>query len=148
MNYFAHAYRFLDDPYFAAGTGVPDWLAVADRNVRVRQKHAEPLTEDPDVIPVVFDGTGVEIYLKGKVGKWGIIGGYIDYDPDTERTPLDPDFRTRYLILGADWQISEGTGVYTEFRIDDSVGAEGQESSSVGVLGLKYRFSWKSTHNP
>lgn len=26
MNYFAHAYRFLDDPHFATGTGVPDWL--------------------------------------------------------------------------------------------------------------------------
>jgi len=23
MNYFAHAYPFLDDPYFAVGTGVP-----------------------------------------------------------------------------------------------------------------------------
>lgn len=50
MNYFAHAYRFLDDPYFAAGTGVPDWLSVADRKVRVRRKHAEPLTEDPDPV--------------------------------------------------------------------------------------------------
>ncbi len=37
---------------------------------------------------------------------------------------------------------------YAEFRIDDSVGFEGQESSSVGVLGLKYKFSWKATHNP
>ena len=50
MNYFAHAYRFLDDPYFAASTGVPDWLAVADRKVRVRRKHAEPLAEDPDPV--------------------------------------------------------------------------------------------------
>ncbi|MFH1920295.1 MAG: hypothetical protein ABIP48_10475 [Planctomycetota bacterium] len=48
MNYFAHAYPFLDDPYFAAGTGVPDWLTVADRPVRVRLKHAEPLVDDPD----------------------------------------------------------------------------------------------------
>ena len=28
MNYFAHALPFLDDPYLAAGTGVPDWLSV------------------------------------------------------------------------------------------------------------------------
>ena len=48
MNYFAHALPFLDEPYFAAGTGVPDWLSVADRGVRVRRKHAEPLAEDPD----------------------------------------------------------------------------------------------------
>jgi hypothetical protein len=108
----------------------------------------EPGVEDPDLVPVVFDGSGVEIYVKGKFGRWGLIGGYIDYDPDTEGTPLDPDFRTRYFIIGADWQITEGTGVYTEFRIDDSVGAEGQESTSVGVLGLKYVFRWKTSHRP
>ena len=38
---------FLDRPYFAAGTGVPDWLAVADRGTRVRPKSAELLTKDP-----------------------------------------------------------------------------------------------------
>ena len=49
MNYFAHALPFLDDdPYFVAGTGVPDWLTVADRGVRVRLKHARPLAADPD----------------------------------------------------------------------------------------------------
>lgn len=108
----------------------------------------EPGEDDLDPIPVVFDGSGFEIYVKGKLGRWGIIGGYIDYDPDTVGTPLDPDFRTKYFIIGADWQITEGTGAYTEFRIDDSVGPEGQESSSVGVLGLKYRFSWKASHRP
>jgi hypothetical protein len=108
----------------------------------------EPGVQDPEQIPVFFDGSGVEIYLNGKFGSWGLIGGYIDYDPDTEGTLLDPDFRTRYFIIGADWQITAGTGFYTEFRIDDSVGAEGQESSSVGVLGLKYKFSWKASHRP
>jgi hypothetical protein len=48
MNYFAHAYRHLDDPYFAAGTAVPDWLSVVDRRVRVRSKHLGPLEDDPD----------------------------------------------------------------------------------------------------
>lgn len=109
---------------------------------------AVPDDELGNFIPVVFDGSGVEIYLRGKLGRWGIIGGYIDYDPDTVGTPLDPDFRTKYFIVGADWQITDGTGAYAEFRIDDSVGFEGQESSSVGVLGLKYKFSWKATHNP
>jgi hypothetical protein len=44
MNYFAHARPFLDQPYFMAGTGVPDWLTVVDR--RVRAKHAEALRHD------------------------------------------------------------------------------------------------------
>ena len=42
MNYFAHALRFLDRPYFVAGTAVPDWLSVVDRQVRVRAKLIEP----------------------------------------------------------------------------------------------------------
>lgn len=49
MNYFAHGRNFLDRPYFAAGTAIPDWLNVVDRRVRVRSKHAEPFltSEDP-----------------------------------------------------------------------------------------------------
>lgn len=46
MNYFAHALPFLDRPYFVAGTGVPDWLTVADRGVRVRRKSAERVAGD------------------------------------------------------------------------------------------------------
>ena len=48
MNYFAHALPFLDRPYFVAGTAVPDWLAVADRKVRLRSKHAEAFLDDAD----------------------------------------------------------------------------------------------------
>ncbi len=42
MNYFAHGYRFSADPYFLAGTAIPDWLNVVDRRVRIRAKHARP----------------------------------------------------------------------------------------------------------
>jgi len=45
MNYLAHALPFLDRPYVAAGTGVPDWLTVVDRRVRVRSKQAQPLVD-------------------------------------------------------------------------------------------------------
>jgi hypothetical protein len=48
MNYFAHALPFLDRPYFMAGTGVPDWLTVADRPLRLRSRHAEAFRDDPD----------------------------------------------------------------------------------------------------
>ncbi len=43
MNYLAHGIRFLDRPYFMAGTAVPDWLSVVDRRVRMRTKRIEPL---------------------------------------------------------------------------------------------------------
>lgn len=48
MNYLAHGIRFLDVPYFLAGTAVPDWLSVVDRKVRVRGRSAEGLLDDPD----------------------------------------------------------------------------------------------------
>lgn len=54
MNYFAHALPFLDRPHFLAGTGVPDWLSVVDRRVRLRTRHAEAFCDhaDPDVADV------------------------------------------------------------------------------------------------
>ncbi len=49
MNYFAHALPFLDaDPYFVTGTAVPDWLAVVDRQARVRRKAVSAWVADAD----------------------------------------------------------------------------------------------------
>ena len=48
MNYFAHALPFLDQPYFVAGTAVPDWLTVADRESRLRSRQAERFQHDAD----------------------------------------------------------------------------------------------------
>jgi hypothetical protein len=56
MNYLAHALPFLDRPYYLAGTGVPDWLTVADRQVRLRSRHAEPFQNDSD--PCVAEVAG------------------------------------------------------------------------------------------
>ena len=38
MNYLAHGFRFVDRPWFLAGTAVPDWLAACDRRARVRRE--------------------------------------------------------------------------------------------------------------
>ena len=48
MNYFGHGHRFIDNPFFLAGTAVPDWLSVVNRRVRARRRLAEPYTQDPD----------------------------------------------------------------------------------------------------
>ena len=50
MNYFAHGRAYTTDPYFLAGTAVPDWLNVVDRKIRARARNAEPLTGDADPI--------------------------------------------------------------------------------------------------
>ncbi len=48
MNYLAHAYLHLHDPYFTAGTGLPDWMSVVDRKNRPRRQYAEPIVEHSD----------------------------------------------------------------------------------------------------
>ena len=48
MNYFAHGRHFIEDPYFLAGTAVPDWLGVVDRRVRVRERQAQLHVESAD----------------------------------------------------------------------------------------------------
>lgn len=63
MNYFAHAIPFLDDPRFAAGTAVPDWLCVSDRRTRLRARHLLPLTNDADPA-VVSLARGIQQHLE------------------------------------------------------------------------------------
>ena len=63
MNYFAHALPFLDDPYFAAGTAVPDMLMVADRKLKVRMKHVRPFLDDVDPVTAAVAG-GVHRHLQ------------------------------------------------------------------------------------
>jgi hypothetical protein len=40
VNYFAHAIRFLDQPYFMAGTAMPDWIRLIDK-ARVSSKSTQ-----------------------------------------------------------------------------------------------------------
>jgi len=45
VNYFAHGLRFVDRPWYLAGTAVPDWLSVVDRRMRMRQRLVEPFAD-------------------------------------------------------------------------------------------------------
>jgi hypothetical protein len=48
LNYLAHGYKYIDDPYFLAGTALPDWLSVVNRKIRVREKLAMQWIEHDD----------------------------------------------------------------------------------------------------
>ena len=54
MNYLGHGYKFLDDPYFLAGTALPDWLNVVHRKIRVREKTAHAWINNDDETIVRF----------------------------------------------------------------------------------------------
>ena len=48
MNFLCHAMPYLDDPLLAVSTGVPDWLSVVDRSIRVRGKLASQFIDSDD----------------------------------------------------------------------------------------------------
>lgn len=54
MNYFAHAWRFLERPEFVTGTALPDWLSVVNRRLRFRSAQLTPALShgDPRVAEV------------------------------------------------------------------------------------------------
>lgn len=55
LNYLAHAYRFLENPIFALGTQVPDFLNMVDRKARARKRNALQWIDADD--PFVADLT-------------------------------------------------------------------------------------------
>jgi len=60
MNCFAHALPFLDNPYFAVGCCIPDWLNAVDRKVRAREKLAAPFVDHDDEIVSAIAGGVVQ----------------------------------------------------------------------------------------
>ena len=54
MNYFAHGRCFLDNPYYLAGTAVPDWLSVVDRRCRARAKKAANFVESENSVEAMI----------------------------------------------------------------------------------------------
>lgn len=49
VNYFTHGRRFVNQPYFLAGTAIPDWLNVVNRRIRVRPRATKPFISDGDM---------------------------------------------------------------------------------------------------
>jgi predicted porin len=100
----------------------------------------------PAIVPVVFDGDGLELYGRANLGRFSVLGGFVDYAPDATSDRVDPDFRVRYFILGGEMQLKRNASAYAEWRIDDSKGAQGTEGTSVFTIGLRYGFATKGLH--
>jgi len=48
VNYLAHGFRHLGDPWLVAGTALPDWVRVLDRRARIPAETAASRASDPD----------------------------------------------------------------------------------------------------
>lgn len=101
---------------------------------------------EPDVLPVGFDATGIELYGKVNIRDFSFLAGFVNYDSDTDDDLIDPDFRTRYYVIGGEYHTTENSYVYAEYRLDDSVTADGSDGDNVMAIGFRYNFSWKGSH--
>ena len=139
--------------YYALGARA-DWRWLELGFVYAHQHNGDvayiPLNNpNNDVVPVVFDAQGIEIFGRASTKRFGFIGGYIWQDPKFTNPLLNPNFRTRYLILGAEWFFAKNGKVYSESKIDlDSVTATGDPGYSVFTIGFRYDFSLRASHQP
>ena len=100
----------------------------------------------PEPISVGFSASGVELYSKLKFGKFAAVLGFEDYFPRDLNPLINPDFKTRYAILGAEWHFSKSGYAFLETSLGDSVDAQGKDVSNAAAIGFRYDFSLKTPH--
>jgi predicted porin len=139
--------------YMAVGTRI-DWRMLEFGLVYAHQHNGDvayiPLNNAANqVVPVVFDANGLEIYARAGWKRFGLIGGYSATYPDVVDPLVNPNFKVRYFILGAEWFFAKNGRIYSESRLDmDSVTAAGDPGYSVFTIGFRYDFSWRTSHQP
>ena len=143
-----------DAEIVAVGARV-DWRVIEAGLVYAHQRNGDlarvllpgSLPDTPEVEAIVFDANGVELFVRVNFPGFALIGGLNDYRPDVVDPLLNPDFRVRYGILGAELQLASSAYLYAEARLfDDSVGPQGQKGFDVLAVGLHYGFSFKGFH--
>ena len=142
------------DPEIAAAGVRLDWKVLQAGFVYARQRNAD-IARVPTLNPgagleaetIAFDARGVELFGRLNFPGFALIGGYNYYRPDVEDPLIDPDFRVRYAIAGAEVHLADSTYLYGEARLfDDSISPTGQKGYTVITVGLHYGFSFKGFH--
>ena len=100
----------------------------------------------PATVAVGFSANGVELYSRLKFGKFAAVVGFDDYMPFDLSPFINPDFKTRYAVLGAEWHISPSGYAYFESRLGDTTDAQGHGGYNAAALGFRYDFTWKTLH--
>ena len=93
-----------------------------------------------DSVSVAFNAKGFEAFGYYDVSRrFRISGGFNDLKPEA-RSPIHPDFRIRYGVLGGAYYLNSQTLVYAEWRISDSINAAGNPEPNALALGLRPDF--------
>jgi Protein of unknown function (DUF3011)/Gram-negative porin len=100
----------------------------------------------PSQIPAGFSANGVEVYSRLTFGKISAVLGFEDYIPFDLSPLINPDFKTRYAVLGAEWHISPSGYAFIESKLGDTTDAQGKGGYNATALGFRYDFSWRTPH--
>jgi hypothetical protein len=123
-----------------------DWGAVYVRENRGDLAFVPEPGGGPATVAVGFSANGVELYSRLKFGKFAALLGFDDYIPFDLSPLINPNFITRYAVLGAEWHISPSAYAFFESRLGDTVDPQGQGGFNAAALGFRYDFTWKTLH--
>ncbi len=139
--------------YWAFG-GMGRWRAVEWGAVYIHQNRGDLAfipdpAGGPSNIAVGFSANGVEVYSRLWFGKkYAAVLGFEDYIPFDLSALINPNFKTRYAVLGAEWHISPSGYAFFESRLGDTTNAVGMGGNNAAALGFRYDFTWKTLHIP
>jgi hypothetical protein len=97
-------------------------------------------------IAVGYSANGVELFSRLRFGNAAVIAGFDDYIPHNLSPLINPNFKTRYAILGAEYHFSPSGYIFFETRLGDTTNAAGQGGFDAAAIGFRYDFSWKTPH--
>jgi len=115
--------------------------------VYARQKNGDlyriPIGEDR--VPVFFDATGLELAGRYQFGQLGLLGGYLEYNPDDASPFFDKRAQLQYGIVGLDYRWNPKALFFAEYRVADGIGPLGIAADDVFSLGVQYSFAKPGT---
>ena len=103
-------------------------------------------TGGPDPLAAGFSANGIELYSRLNFGKFSAVLGFDDYIPFDVNPLINPNFKTRYAVLGAEWHISPAGFAFFETKLGDTTDALGKGGYNAAALGFRYDFSLKTLH--
>jgi predicted porin len=88
-----------------------------------------------------FNGWGWEFFSSYNFSnRWWVIGGWNILEPDSKQ-PLIGDYRIRYGVIGLRYTFDQFRRmVYTEIRLDDSLGEDGTSPGNTYTVGIRWAF--------
>ncbi|MDM9630093.1 porin [Robiginitalea aurantiaca] len=100
---------------------------------------------EEELVAVVFDAKGFELFGKFIQPKYSILAGFNGYFPDVEGLPISDDSKRLFYMIGAEYKPSRFAYLYSEYRFGTGVNSFGVTAPDVFTLGIRLDLqrSWE-----